>query len=68
MHRIFEARGGMAYDPAFGTRMTGRGEYANLLGQRFRLAYKRLAFSGSPGFKADRFRPPLPGGQTDPFR
>ncbi|MEC4748770.1 PA0069 family radical SAM protein [Methylomicrobium sp. Wu6] len=67
LHRIFEARGGKAYDSAFGTRMTGTGEYADLLGQRFRLAYKRLAFSGSPDFNLDRFRPPQAGGQTDLF-
>jgi DNA repair photolyase len=68
LRRIFEARGGKAYDSAFGMRMTGTGEYADLLGQRFRLAYKRLAFPGSPGFDSDRFRPPLPGGQMDLFR
>jgi DNA repair photolyase len=68
LHRIFEARGGKAYDSAFGSRMTGTGGYADLLGQRFRLAYKRAAFPGAPDFNPDLFRPPLPGGQLDLFR
>lgn len=67
LHRVFEARGGKAYDSAFGARMSGTGEYAGLLGQRFRLAYKRLAFPGSPDFNLSAFRPPLAGGQTDLF-
>jgi DNA repair photolyase len=67
LHRIFEARGGKAYDSAFGTRMTGSGEYADLLGQRFRLAYKRLGFPGAPGFNLELFRPPPSGGQMDLF-
>jgi DNA repair photolyase len=67
LHRIFEARGGKAYDSSFGSRMTGTGEYANLLGQRFRLAYKRAAFPGAPDFNPDLFRPPPEGGQMDLF-
>ena len=68
MRRIFEARGGKAYDSTFGTRMTGTGEYAELLGQRFRLACKRLAFPGAPDFNLSLFRPPSAGGQLDLFR
>jgi len=66
LQRIFEARGGKAYDSAFGARMTGTGAYADLLGQRFRLAYKRLAFPGAPDFNLSLFRPPA-GGQMDLF-
>lgn len=67
MRRIFEARGGKAYDSTFGSRMTGSGEYAGLLGQRFKLAYKRLGFTGAPDFNLDLFRPPPAGGQMDLF-
>ncbi|NOT85376.1 MAG: PA0069 family radical SAM protein [Methylococcaceae bacterium] len=58
MQRIFDARGGKAYDSAFGIRMTGTGEYADLLKQRFRLAKKKLAFPGEPAFNLTAFRPP----------
>jgi DNA repair photolyase len=59
LHRIYEARGGKAYDSAFGARMSGTGHYADMLKQRFRLAMKRLAFPGSPPFNSSLFRPPL---------
>lgn len=68
MQRIYDARGGKAYDPAFGVRMTGTGEYAKLLQQRYRLAMKKRAFPGMPPFDTTLFRPPLQyGGQTDLF-
>ena len=38
------ARGGKAYDAAFGTRMTGTGAYADLIRQRMRLARQRLGY------------------------
>jgi len=59
LHRIYEARGGKAYDSAFGVRMSGTGHYADMLRQRYRLAVKRLAFPGSPPFNTGLFRPPL---------
>ncbi|MGR9086813.1 MAG: PA0069 family radical SAM protein [Gammaproteobacteria bacterium] len=58
MNRIYEARGGKAYDSAFGVRMSGSGDYANMLKQRFRLAMKKLAFPGTPPFNNDIFRSP----------
>jgi len=67
LRRIFEARGGKAYDSTFGARMTGTGAYADLLGQRFKLAYKRQAFPGAPDFNTGLFRPPPAGGQMDLF-
>ncbi|MFZ3582419.1 PA0069 family radical SAM protein [Loktanella sp. DJP18] len=42
MGRVRELHGGLDYDPAFGTRMTGQGEWARLLRQRFNLAARRL--------------------------
>ena len=44
------ARGGKAYDSAYGTRMIGEGPYADLIAQRFRLAVRRL------GYPETRFR------------
>ncbi len=68
LHLIYEARGGKAYDSQFGVRMTGIGEYANLLNQRYRLAKKKLAFPGAPDFNCSQFRPPQPlKGQLDLF-
>ncbi|MGZ8214682.1 MAG: PA0069 family radical SAM protein, partial [Methylosarcina sp.] len=60
LHRIYEARGGKAYDSTFGARMSGTGHYAGMLKQRFRLAMKKLAFPGSPPFNTNEFRPPFP--------
>jgi len=48
MNRIYDSRGGKAYDSTFGVRMRGTGQYADLLAQRFHLAMKKLAFPGSP--------------------
>lgn len=42
MSLIREARGGRAYDNRFGIRQTGSGAYADLLGQRFEKACRRL--------------------------
>ncbi len=41
-----EARRGRLYDPAFGTRMTGEGVYAQLLARRFERACQRLNLGG----------------------
>ena len=44
MSLVRAARGGKAYDAAFGTRMTGIGAYADLIRQRMRLARLRLGY------------------------
>ncbi|MGR8979294.1 MAG: PA0069 family radical SAM protein [Gammaproteobacteria bacterium] len=68
LNRIYEARRGKAYHSAFGERMSGTGNYADMLKQRFRLSFKKLAFPGAPPFDADLFRPPRPDkGQMDLF-
>jgi DNA repair photolyase len=67
MRRINDARGGKAYDSAFGRRMRGVGEYADLLAQRFHLAMKKLDFPGLPPYNLDLFRPPNLSGQVDLF-
>ena len=67
MNRIYDSRGGKAYDSAFGTRMRGTGQYAELLAQRFRLAMKKLDFPGLPPYQTGLFRPPSLCGQVDLF-
>lgn len=67
MNRIYDVRGGKAYDATFGTRMRGTGQYADLLVQRFHLAVKRLAFPGLPPFNTGFFRPNPMSRQIDLF-
>jgi DNA repair photolyase len=61
MSLINQARGGKDYDSQFGTRMSGTGAYAELLGTRFELAKRKLGFAGSrERYELDTslFRPP----------
>lgn len=67
MNRVYDSRGGKAYDTTFGTRMRGTGQYADLLAQRFRLAMKKLEFPGLPPFNTGLFRPTVLSGQMDLF-
>ena len=67
MNRIYDSRGGKAYDSAFGARMRGAGQYADLLAQRFRLAMKKLDFPGLPPYNTSLFKPPSLSGQVDLF-
>jgi DNA repair photolyase len=63
MSLINQARGGKDYDSQFGTRMSGTGAYAELLGTRFELAKRKLGFAGSrERYELDTslFRPPTP--------
>ncbi len=45
MARIHEMRGGKDYDSDFATRMQGSGPWADLIGQRFEKACRRLGFN-----------------------
>jgi DNA repair photolyase len=58
LRRIRDCRGGKAYESEFGTRMRGRGTYAELLERRFQLAYRRLAFPGNQELDTTQFRAP----------
>jgi DNA repair photolyase len=59
MGRIYDARGGKAYESGFGRRMHGRGAYAQLIGRRFDAACKRLGFNQrSVALRTDLFRAP----------
>lgn len=42
MSLVNDIRGGRDNDPAFGSRMRGRGAFAQLIGQRFQMACRRL--------------------------
>jgi DNA repair photolyase len=67
MNRVYDSRGGKAYDSTFGLRMRGTGQYAELLAQRFRLAMKKLDFPGLPPFNTGLFRTTAITGQMDLF-
>ncbi|MCC5975535.1 MAG: PA0069 family radical SAM protein [Rubellimicrobium sp.] len=69
MKRLKELHGGRAYDPAFGTRMTGQGHWARLMEQRFDLACRRAGLARRlPRLRTDLFRPPpAPGQQLSLF-
>ncbi|MFA9461144.1 PA0069 family radical SAM protein [Thiohalorhabdus methylotrophus] len=65
MSRLEEARGGAANDPEFGSRMTGTGAYAELIGRRFNLACQRLRLSGHDNaLETGLFTPPPPPSGT----
>lgn len=69
MARVRELHGGKDYDPAFGTRMTGQGAWAELMQQRFKLATRRLGLDRSlPPLRSDLFAvPPRSGDQMSLF-
>ena len=73
MSRVHQMRGGRDNDPNFGSRMTGRGELAKLLEQRFDKACTHLGFNAermlrNSGLDTAIFKPPSSVGQLDLFR
>jgi DNA repair photolyase len=58
LQRIYDSRGGKAYDASFGQRMVGSGPFADLIRQRFRLAVKRLGYGSPPPLDVTQFVPP----------
>jgi len=68
--RLRDCHGGSCYDAAFGQRMTGAGEWARLLDQRFSLACRRAGIDPQrrlrPSSAAFRW-PARPGDQGDLF-
>jgi DNA repair photolyase len=67
---VKQSRGGRENDPNFGSRMTGSGNFVDLIGKRFGLACRRLGLNSEDNHMASRngldcslFRPPSPGGQ-----
>jgi DNA repair photolyase len=68
MGRVRELHGGRDYDPDWGTRMTGQGEWARLLSARFDLATRRLGLAPLPPLRTDLFRvPKTPDAQLSLF-
>jgi DNA repair photolyase len=71
---IRQSRGGRENDPNFGSRMTGSGNFAELIGRRFELACRRLGLNSEDDHMASRggldctlFRPPVLSGQLGLF-
>ena len=61
---IRDLRGGKDYDSTFGTRMTGKGPIAWMIGRRFEIACERLGFNvTSVKTTTEHFRPPLPSAE-----
>jgi DNA repair photolyase len=65
---IRSTRGGKLYDSRFGTRMSGSGPYAWMLGRRFQATAARLGLGRSrTPLRCDLFRPPGRGEQLRLF-
>ena len=64
MSLIRQMRGGKEYDSAYGSRMRGQGEFADLLEQRFRLATRRLGLNrwGALALDTSQFKVPAAAG------
>lgn len=69
MARLREMHGGRDYDPRWGHRMRGEGDYAAIIAQRFSAACKRLGLKiRSAPLRCDLFQvPPQPGDQMSLF-
>jgi len=74
MSLVHQLRGGRDNDPRFGTRMTGTGNFADLIAKRFELACRRTGLNGDDRGRAPRrtldcsqFRRPDPAGQMALF-
>jgi len=71
---VRQSRGGRENDPNFGSRMTGSGNFVELIGKRFDLACRRLGLNSEDNHMASRggldcslFRPPATSGQISLF-
>lgn len=58
MSLIRQSRGGKEYDSTFHQRMRGKGLFAEMIAQRFKLAVKRLRLTGREELDTSQFRPP----------
>ncbi|MDX8348842.1 PA0069 family radical SAM protein [Cognatiyoonia sp. IB215446] len=69
MGRVRELHGGKDYDPSFGTRMVGQGQWAAMMQQRFKRAARKLGLDRSlPPLRTNLFAvPPQPGDQLSLF-
>ncbi len=63
MGRVRDTQGGRDYDPEWGRRMTGQGEFAKLMAHRFAIQMKRLGLAYRlPPLRTDLFQPPIQTG------
>ncbi|MGI9390510.1 MAG: PA0069 family radical SAM protein [Boseongicola sp.] len=63
MNRVKDTQGGRDYDPEWGRRMTGQGEFAKLMAHRFGIQMKRLGLATKlPSLRTDLFQLPLKTG------
>ena len=70
MSRVHQMRSGRDNDPDFGSRMRGRGEFADLLRKRFDIACKRFGYNAQKRNRTldtTRFRRPQLNGQMALF-
>jgi DNA repair photolyase len=73
MSIVRQMRGGKENDPSFGSRMSGTGNYAELMEKRFDIACRRFNLNDHgagrepPELDCSRFRPPSPEGQLKLF-
>jgi DNA repair photolyase len=73
MSIVRQMRGGKENDPNFGSRMSGTGNYADLMEKRFDIACRRFNLNDHgagrepPELDCSRFRPPSPEGQLKLF-
>jgi DNA repair photolyase len=69
MARLRDMRGGRENDPRFGNRMSGEGEYAELIARRFEIAARKLGLDARDDdmLDASAFRPPGKAGQGSLF-
>jgi DNA repair photolyase len=58
LNRVRDTRGGELYRSDFSQRMTGTGEYAELLAKRFQLAIKKFGFGDPAELDCGQFRKP----------
>ncbi len=65
LNTLRDLRGGKLYDAAFGQRMRGRGIYADLIRQRFRVAIRKhgLQRRSTSGLDCSQFSPPVRCGE-----
>jgi DNA repair photolyase len=70
MSIVRDLRGGKDNDPRFGARMTGTGNYAELIEKRFDIACRKFGLNvreaprGRAELDCSRFRPPQPTGKS----
>ena len=59
MNRVRDLHGGKAYEPQWGTRMSGKGPFASLIAKRFEIARRKhgMEKSSRRALRTDLFRP-----------